>query len=249
VCLISANRDKYKNKGIIGGLLVMKARKGDPWMTAYRKENDDSADTDDEIKMLDGAREYFMGDDAWGILYCETDAGDDETDYSFFETACRTLGYGYNGQYHYQDTDFDEDTNMSSYEGGAAWRLAGLHTGYLDETHPDHPEGYDGDYIGGHDYMDYLDYTTAERDFPWLKIHLDSNLETIYISGIPYCPGSPEHLHDCNWDEVTAESTAEFFDYHHYATGLVCCKKEKDCAMDEDLEALFTNQVFQPWNL
>jgi hypothetical protein len=243
VCILSANRDKYKEEGIIGGLVVMKGKEGDPWVKAFDSEDD--GDTDAEIALVEEHREYFRGNDAWGVLMGDSDA--DGSDASFHETMCRTMGYEAYGMYDYSSTvGFDEDTNMSSYDGGPAWRLAGLHTGYLDRANPDSMEGDDGDYLGGHDYMDYLDYTHA-AEFPWLKLDMDNvnNGEILFMSATPLCPavhGVPQHIHECDWASVDEDE----FEYHHYAQGIICCKKPKDCALDVDMDHLFSNHVFQP---
>jgi hypothetical protein len=223
VCMISANINAYDN--VFGGVIVLEGKVGDPWV---RQESDANFNT-------------AFQETSWGIAMADSDERDVNNVY------CKTLGFAASGMYYYSDSNYDTDTNISDYDGGPAWRLAGLHYGYADETNG--PADRDGDYLGGHDYMDYIDYVETNQDFPWLKVRIAGETYTnIYDVSFMVnqfdCNGSESHIHEC-----TADTSAGHNDYSNEAQGAVCCTTTAACAQTEDLHAKFENDVFQPWNI
>jgi hypothetical protein len=254
ICVISANVNKYPGK-YLAGALVMKGKEGDEWVRVFETGVGPISEPDNFGRnILDKTRDHFRGNGGWGVVKGEYDGDPTDSDigdgtnsnYSFQEMACKALGYPKNALRHYSDPvlSFDEDVNMAAYEGGPAWRLAGLHDGYLDAT--DGNSGYDdGDYVGGHDYMDYLDYNEAAYEFPWLieTMAPNSRNKVVFMNTGADCRNSPATIWDCDWTTV-----GDLVDYQHYAQAIVCCSASAPCEDTDNLVDLFANEVFQPWN-
>jgi hypothetical protein len=228
VCMISADVGKYTDYK--AGALIMKGRKGDPWVENLYDSVMDDADKIDELR---AQCESEFG--CWGFVQGHDDTEDVTDGSNFLETACKEFGMNGQGLYYYSGTGFDDDLNVASYEGGPAWRLAGLHKGELDDAG-------DGDYIGGHDYMDYLDYEELYDDFPWITHNFDlSSSKISFMNNGADCSGvTGGDLHACDWESFNEPD----FEYAHEAQALVCCKTAEQCAIDQDLDDLFHSDVF-----